>query len=111
MIAIRIREKLPAIVAAALFALFVLLHLAGERAFADRWIEWWRVDPYPFRFLDTDTVLSAVRCFNRGVDAYAVNPCDDLLRGIGDLIGPTNTWLTAHVQIPVIAAGTERRYG
>ena len=40
-----------------------------------------------------------------------VNPCDDLLRGIGDLIGPTNTWLTAQVQTPVIAAGPERRYG
>ena len=40
-----------------------------------------------------------------------VNPCDDLLRGIGDLIGPTNTWLTAQVQTPVVAAGPERRYG
>lgn len=97
MIAIRIREKLPAIVAAALFALFVLLHLAGERAFADRWIEWWRVDPYPFRFLDTDTVLSAVRCFNRGVDAYAVNPCDDL----GRVYTYSPLWMRALTPFPV----------
>ena len=40
----------------------------------------WGVYSYNFVFLDTDTVLSAVRCFNMGVDAYLTNPCDDLER-------------------------------
>ncbi|PLK26850.1 glycosyltransferase 87 family protein [Novosphingobium sp. TH158] len=35
---------------------------------------------YWFPFLDTDTVLSAVRCLRADVDAYVFNPCDPQLR-------------------------------
>jgi hypothetical protein len=35
---------------------------------------------YWFPFLDTDTVLSAVRCLRQDVDAYVFNPCDPQLR-------------------------------
>ena len=97
MIAIRFREKLPALTATGLFALFVVLHLVGEYAIADRWIAWWRVGPYPFRFLDTDTVLSAVRCFNQGIDAYSTNPCDDL----GRVYTYSPLWMRALMPFPV----------
>lgn len=40
----------------------------------------WGIDPFSFPFLDTDTVLSAVRCMNKGVDVYVSNPCDVLGR-------------------------------
>jgi hypothetical protein len=39
-----------------------------------------------------------------------VNPCDDLLRGIDDLIGPRRTWLTAQIQAPVVSASDEQRF-
>ena len=39
-----------------------------------------------------------------------VNPCDELLRGIDDLIGPRRTWLTAQVQPPVVNATEERHF-
>lgn len=97
MMAIRFREKLPALMATGLFALFVVLHMVGAYAIADRWIAWWRVDPYPFRFLDTDTVLSAVRCFNQGVDAYSNNPCDDL----GRVYTYSPLWMRALMPFPV----------
>lgn len=97
MIATRVREKLPALVASALFAIFVILHLAGARGAADTAISWWKVEPYWFRFLDTDTVLSAVRCFNDGVDAYAVNPCDDL----GRVYTYSPLWMRALMPFPV----------
>lgn len=80
MIRTQLIEKLPAIAATALFSFFVLLHLIGARDVADFAIGRWAVHPYPFRFLDTDTVLSAARCFNKGIDAYVTNPCDDLGR-------------------------------
>ena len=40
-----------------------------------------------------------------------VNPCDDLLRGIDDLIGPRRTWLTAQIQAPTVQVGEGRRFG
>jgi DNA polymerase-3 subunit alpha len=39
-----------------------------------------------------------------------VNPCDELLRGIDDLIGPRRTWLTAQVQAPVARVAQDRRF-
>ena len=39
-----------------------------------------------------------------------VNPCDELLRGIDDLIGPRRTWLTAQVQPPAVHAAEERHF-
>jgi hypothetical protein len=40
----------------------------------------WGIEPFFFPFLDTDTVLSAVRCLREGVDVYVTNPCDFLKR-------------------------------
>jgi len=40
----------------------------------------WGIDLWEFPFLDTDTVLSAVRCANQGIDIYVANPCDPLAR-------------------------------
>ena len=40
-----------------------------------------------------------------------VNPCNDLLRGIDDLIGPRRTWLTAQIQAPTVQVGEGRRFG
>ena len=96
----RLMEKLPAIAALSVFAVFVVLHLVGAKAVADTAIAKWAVHPYPFRFLDTDTVLSAVRCFNRGVDAYAVNPCDDL----GRVYTYSPLWMRLLMPLPVSEA-------
>ena len=40
-----------------------------------------------------------------------VNPCDDLLRGIDDLIGPRRTWLTAQIQAPTVQVAEASRFG
>lgn len=74
------RQFAPAATALALFTLFALLYAAGQRdAYVDT-LKLWGMRPYPWPFLDTDTVLSAVRCLKAGVDAYAANPCDPELR-------------------------------
>ncbi len=54
----------------------VLLYASGHTDLYMRIIKQLGLDPWKYPFLDTDTVLSAVRCLRAGVDAYVANPCD-----------------------------------
>jgi hypothetical protein len=76
----RARRLTPAIAGAALFAVMALLYLAGAAKAYRAILKIWGIKPWPFAFLDTDTVLSAVRCLRGGVDVYVANPCDPLGR-------------------------------
>ncbi|GAN96886.1 hypothetical protein Geu3261_0123_002 [Komagataeibacter europaeus NBRC 3261] len=58
----------------------VALYCLGFIPFYRGIIKFWGIYPFDFPFIDTDTVLSAIRCINRGVDVYAANPCDVLKR-------------------------------
>lgn len=71
---------LPVLVGLGFFALLGLIRLvAGLRVY--RAIgKALGIDLWEFPFLDTDTVLSAVRCIRQGVDVYVANPCDPLAR-------------------------------
>jgi hypothetical protein len=71
---------IPFAAAVALFAGVAALYLADAMPLYRGLITWWGVRVFDFPFLDTDTVLSAVRCLRRGVDVYVVNPCDALRR-------------------------------
>jgi len=59
------------------------------------------VIPWRSPFLDTDTVLSAIRCGRLGIDVFARNPCDDLGRVfdysplwlVGDALPMTRAWI------------------
>ena len=62
------------------FLLMAVLHLSGHAGAYEHVIRLWGVAPFRFPFLDTDTVLSAVRCRRLGVDVYVTNPCDALGR-------------------------------
>ena len=62
------------------FAFMAMLYSAGFTSLYRGIIKLWGIHPYPIPFLDTDTVLSAIRCINRGVDVYVTNPCDLLDR-------------------------------
>ena len=70
----------PQWIAVAVYLVLAALYAFGDKAVFDRVLGIWGVNAYSFAFLDTDTILSAIRCFNMGVDAYTVNPCDDLER-------------------------------
>lgn len=59
----------------------------------------WGVEPYAWPFLDTDTVLSAVRCLRGGVDVFQVNPCDPL----GRVFDYSPLWLALAV-LPITTA-------
>lgn len=80
----------PAFAAIILFALMVALYAAGARDLYDAIIRGWGVEPFSFPFLDTDTVLSAIRCLRKGVDVFVVNPCDYL----GRVYDYSPLWLT-----------------
>lgn len=75
-----LRRAIPALAGAIAFALMAWLYVGGDLLLYRGLIRAWGVKVWAFPFLDTDTVLSAVRCLNRGVDAYATNPCDVLGR-------------------------------
>ncbi len=75
-----IRRVFPALACSAFFLLMAILWCGGHLSGYQRIIKIWGVHPFPFPFVDTDTVLSAVRCLNRGIDVYVVNPCDALGR-------------------------------
>jgi hypothetical protein len=75
-----VRRFAPATAALALFAFFATLYLSGWHWAYARGLMSWGMWPWDWPFLDTDTVLSAVRCLRQGVDAYAANPCDPLER-------------------------------
>jgi hypothetical protein len=70
----------PALAATSLFVLLVALYAGGARDVYEAIIRGWGVEPFSFPFLDTDTVLSAIRCLRKGVDVFVVNPCDYLSR-------------------------------
>lgn len=74
------RAKIPALAGLGAFILMAALALSGQTALYEGIIKTLGVRPYPTPFLDTDTVLSAVRCLRAGIDAYAANPCDPELR-------------------------------
>ena len=73
------RRRLPTLVGAAFFLLMVALYLGATRAY-DLLVAIWGIEPFAYPFVDTDTVLSAVRCLRVGVDVYVANPCDPLAR-------------------------------
>lgn len=70
------RRLIPFLAAVIAFAVMTVLYLMGPLAVYRRILRVWGIDPYPFVFLDTDTVLSAVRCLRKGVDVFVTNPCD-----------------------------------
>ena len=74
------RRAAPALACASGFLLMAALYLSGSVGLYRRIITLWGVAPFRFPFLDTDTVLSAVRCLRAGVDVYVTNPCDALGR-------------------------------
>ena len=74
------RRFAPVAVAVLLFGFFAALYISGQHQTYAELLKLWGLRPYPWPFLDADTVLSAVRCLNAGVDAYAANPCDPELR-------------------------------
>jgi hypothetical protein len=87
--------------AAGLLAFLVMaaLYVAGPRRLYDAILILWGVDPFAYPFLDTDTVLSAVRCLRRGVDVFAINPCDPL----GRVFDYSPLWLLL-AKLPVTTA-------
>ncbi len=74
------RRVLPAAVAGLIFLGMAALYVTGRRTVSDGILRAWGVDPFAFPFLDTETVLSAVRCARAGVDVFVTNPCDPLRR-------------------------------
>jgi hypothetical protein len=81
------------------FLLMALLYCAWDRPLYMRVLTGWGVRPYIWPFLDTDTVLSALRCLRQGVDVLAVNPCDPR----GRVFDYSPLWLAAAV-LPVTTA-------
>ena len=73
-------RRLPQYAIILAFLAMVAVHLFLPYRVFQEIIIGWGVYSYRFVFLDTDTVLSAARCVNRGVDPYLTNPCDDLQR-------------------------------
>ncbi len=80
----------PAFAATILFILLAALYAGGARDLYDAIIRGWGVEVFSFPFLDTDTVLSAIRCLRKGVDVFVVNPCDYL----GRVYDYSPLWLT-----------------
>ncbi|MFM5908117.1 MAG: hypothetical protein ACKOPO_11130 [Novosphingobium sp.] len=74
-----LRRKAPAIAACLLAAFLTVTYLTAYEFYRDVNLAWGN-KAYWFPFLDTDTVLSAVRCLRADVDAYVFNPCDPQLR-------------------------------
>ena len=100
-IPLRWRRVLPFAVATAVFLAMTTLYVAGQRGLYDTILKTWGIEPYAFAFLDTDTVMSAVRCLRRGVDVFVVNPCDVL----GRVYDYSPLWLLL-AKLPVTDAWT-----
>ncbi len=75
-----LRRICPFAAASLLFALVAALWCAGVTGLYYGIIGGWGIVAHISPFLDTDTVLSAVRCRQMGVDVYVTNPCDQLHR-------------------------------
>jgi hypothetical protein len=76
----RWNRLIPFLAGAGFFALMAALYLGGVRQLYHGIIVGMGVEAFPAPFLDTDTVLSAVRCVRKGVDVFVANPCDPLQR-------------------------------
>lgn len=74
-----IARKAPALAACLLAALLVATYDTAYELYRAINLAWGN-KAYWTPFLDTDTVLSAVRCLRADVDAYVFNPCDPQLR-------------------------------
>jgi hypothetical protein len=96
-----VRRIVPAMVGATVFAADAALYLVGDRALYIRVIAVWGVVPFDFPFVDTDGVLSALRCRRFGIDVFATNPCDVL----GRMFNYSPFWLAAS-GLPVTPAWT-----
>ncbi|PLK26849.1 hypothetical protein [Novosphingobium sp. TH158] len=77
------RRAIPPLVALIAFVALGLLYVLASWPTYRQVLGIWGVRAWPWPFLDTDTVLSAVRCLRKGADVYAINPCDPLLRTYG----------------------------
>ena len=84
-----LRRAAPAAAVATAFIAMALLYAAGARGAYDGMIAAWGVEPFAFPFVDTDMILSALRCRRSGVDVFADNPCDAL----GRLYDYSPVWL------------------
>lgn len=100
-IPLSVRRALPCAVATLVFGLMTILYVTGERPLYDAILERWGIQPFDFAFLDTDTVMSAVRCLRQGVDVFVVNPCDVL----GRVYDYSPLWLLL-AKLPVTDAWT-----
>jgi len=70
------RRLIPFLAVVIAFVVMAGLYLYGPLEVYRGILRVWGIRPYPFVFLDTDTVLSAVRCLRKGVDVFVTNPCD-----------------------------------
>lgn len=77
------RRAVPPLAAAITFCAMAALYLTASWPTYQQVLGAWGVRAWPWPYLDTDTVLSAVRCLRNGVDVYAANPCDPEMRTYG----------------------------
>ena len=74
------RKAAPALaMAAGVLAFAVLYHVMDRTRLTDL-MSLWGFKAWAFPFLDTETVMSALRCLRQGVDVFVANPCDPLDR-------------------------------
>jgi hypothetical protein len=96
-----VRRIIPAAVLALVFAGMAVLYATGQRPISDAMLRAVGVIPFDFPFLDTETVMSAVRCTKQGVDVIEGNPCDPLRRPLSY----SPLWLVL-AKLPVTPAWT-----
>ncbi|MBV8916114.1 MAG: hypothetical protein JOZ05_24140 [Acetobacteraceae bacterium] len=59
---------------------FAMLYQVLDRGRLVELMSLWGFRPWEYPFLDTETVMSALRCLRQGVDVFVANPCDPLER-------------------------------
>src|SRR3990170_318275 len=91
---------LPAAIAGLIFLGMSVLYVSGQRTIYEEALRSWGVDPFAFPFVDADTVLSAVRCLQAGVDVFVSNPCDPVRRAFDY----SPMWLVLLGKLPVTEA-------
>jgi hypothetical protein len=96
-----IRRLFPAAAAAVAFLAMAALLYCGETGAFSSIMRYWGFNPTEFLFLDTETIMSALRCQRDGVDVFVTNPCDPL----GRVFDYSPLWLAA-VTLPVTPAWT-----
>ncbi len=103
-----IRRILPATVVTVVFVFAFNLYMAAGAASFLQLIKFYGFDETYIElthkyvpFLDTETILSALRCRRQGIDIFVSNPCDPL----GRLFDYSPLWLTA-AALPVTKAWT-----